>query len=243
MELPVRRIIPFSNVEGIGNRTSIFVQGCNLNCIYCHNSETIPMVSKGVTYFTVDELVNEVKKNMPFIRGITVSGGEATIYPKFLTEFFKEVKKLGITCYIDTNGFFDFEKIKELIDVTDKFLFDIKSDEAGLKKLCFTNSNGSYKSYSVNSNNLIRLIELGKVEEVRLVYLKNYFDDKSLIGDIAKKIANHPEVLFKLIATHVRGIPKARLKLISGNIPNSKDMKKIEDLARANGIENIVVIN
>ncbi len=243
MELPVRRIIPFSNVEGIGNRTSIFVQGCNLNCIYCHNSETIPMISKDVTYYMVEALVDEVKKNMPFIRGITVSGGEATIYHEFLTEFFKEVKKLGITCYIDTNGFFDFEKIKELIDVTDKFLFDIKSDAGGLKKLCFTNSNGPYKSYSVNSNNLIKLIELGKVEEVRLVYLKNYFDDKVLIEDIASKIVDHPEVIFKLIATHVRGIPNARLKLISGNIPNKNDMKRVEDLARINGIENIVVIN
>ncbi len=242
MKLPVRRIIPFSNVEGIGNRTSIFVQGCNLNCIYCHNSETIPMVSSEVTYFTVDQLIAEVKKNMPFIRGVTVSGGEATLYPEFLTVFFREVKKLGITCYIDTNGFFDFDEIRDLIEETDKFLFDIKSDAKGLKKLCFTNSNGPEKSYNVNSNNLIKLLELGKVEEVRLVYLKNFFDDKALIEDIAKKIVKYPEVLFKLIATHVRGMPKARLRLISGNIPNKNDMKIVEEMARASGMKNIVTI-
>ncbi|MDU2671753.1 MAG: YjjW family glycine radical enzyme activase [Clostridium sp.] len=37
----VNKIIPFSSVDGPGNRTSIFLQGCNFNCIYCHNPETI----------------------------------------------------------------------------------------------------------------------------------------------------------------------------------------------------------
>ncbi|NEZ47644.1 YjjW family glycine radical enzyme activase [Clostridium niameyense] len=37
----VRKIIPFSSVDGPGNRTAIFFQGCNFNCLYCHNPETI----------------------------------------------------------------------------------------------------------------------------------------------------------------------------------------------------------
>lgn len=37
----VNKIIPFSSVDGPGNRTAIFLQGCNLNCKYCHNPETI----------------------------------------------------------------------------------------------------------------------------------------------------------------------------------------------------------
>ena len=38
---PVNKIIPFSNVDGPGNRTSIFFQGCSFNCLFCHNPETI----------------------------------------------------------------------------------------------------------------------------------------------------------------------------------------------------------
>lgn len=38
---PVNKIIPFSNVDGPGNRTSIFFQGCPFNCMFCHNPETI----------------------------------------------------------------------------------------------------------------------------------------------------------------------------------------------------------
>ena len=38
---PVNKIIPFSNVDGPGNRTSVFFQGCAFNCLFCHNPETI----------------------------------------------------------------------------------------------------------------------------------------------------------------------------------------------------------
>ncbi len=37
---PVNRVIPFSSVDGPGNRTAVFLQGCSLNCLYCHNPET-----------------------------------------------------------------------------------------------------------------------------------------------------------------------------------------------------------
>lgn len=37
----INKIIAFSNVDGPGNRTAVFFQGCNLHCLYCHNPETI----------------------------------------------------------------------------------------------------------------------------------------------------------------------------------------------------------
>ncbi|SHK01364.1 pyruvate formate lyase activating enzyme [Anaerobranca californiensis DSM 14826] len=37
----ITKIIPFSFVDGPGNRMAIFLQGCNFNCEYCHNPETI----------------------------------------------------------------------------------------------------------------------------------------------------------------------------------------------------------
>lgn len=40
-EALVNKILPFSSVDGPGNRTVIFFQGCNFNCLYCHNPETI----------------------------------------------------------------------------------------------------------------------------------------------------------------------------------------------------------
>ncbi|MGL4603371.1 MAG: YjjW family glycine radical enzyme activase [Iodobacter sp.] len=37
----INKIIPFSNVDGPGNRMAIFFQGCNFDCAYCHNPETL----------------------------------------------------------------------------------------------------------------------------------------------------------------------------------------------------------
>ena len=37
----LNKIIPFSSVDGPGNRTAIFLQGCNFDCVYYHNPETI----------------------------------------------------------------------------------------------------------------------------------------------------------------------------------------------------------
>lgn len=41
LKAPLNKIIRFSNVDGPGNRMAIFFQGCNFNCLYCHNPETI----------------------------------------------------------------------------------------------------------------------------------------------------------------------------------------------------------
>ena len=43
MIAPVNKIIPFSLVDGPGSRVAIFLQGCEFNCQYCHNPETISL--------------------------------------------------------------------------------------------------------------------------------------------------------------------------------------------------------
>ncbi len=240
--LPVHRIIPFSNVEGIGNRTSIFVQGCNLNCIYCHNSETIALRSSLATDYTITALLDVVKQSMPFIRGVTLSGGEATLYPDFLTAFFKEVKKLGLTAYIDTNGFFDRREIAALIEQTDKFLFDLKGDQRRLKQLCFSSSLAPAMSQQVNIDNLRALLAADKVEEVRLVYLKNYFDDAAFMAQIGALLKPYPTVLFKLIGVHQRGLPPARQRAIAEHLPSKADLAKVAKRAERSGIAQIRVI-
>ncbi|UNH39676.1 YjjW family glycine radical enzyme activase [Moellerella wisconsensis] len=37
----INKILPFSCVDGPGNRLVIFLQGCNLNCLNCHNPYTM----------------------------------------------------------------------------------------------------------------------------------------------------------------------------------------------------------
>jgi pyruvate formate lyase activating enzyme len=40
---PVNRILRSSIVDGPGNRAAVFLQGCNYDCVYCHNPETITL--------------------------------------------------------------------------------------------------------------------------------------------------------------------------------------------------------
>lgn len=253
LKLPVHRIIPFSNVEGIGNRTSIFVQGCNVNCLYCHNSETIPKLSDAATYFTVDELVDEIKKNIPFIRGITVSGGEPTLYHVFLKELFERVHQLGLTCYIDSNGFFNQEKIQPLIQVTDKFLFDVKGIGHDLEKLCFSDTfidgpgngrieGGRFAAGSEHIHNLKYLLSLDKVEEIRLVYIKGFYDEEEVMTAIADVMKNEHHVPLKLIRVHAKGLTGERARMLKGHIPTKLDMENLQDLALSKGIHQITNI-
>lgn len=131
---PVRRIIPNSLVDGSGNRTAIFLQGCNLRCDYCHNPETQKIYSyessdanSQIRWMTAEEVFNEIDKDIPFIRGITLSGGECTLYPQFIKELFILGKKAGLSCLIDSNGTIDFSLYPDLMEVCDGVMLDVKA--------------------------------------------------------------------------------------------------------------------
>ena len=94
MKAVINRIIPFSSVDGPGNRTAIFLQGCNINCKYCHNPET--WSQQGGETWTAEDLFRKVYRYRNYWGkdgGLTVSGGEPLLQMDFVTEFFKLAKK------------------------------------------------------------------------------------------------------------------------------------------------------
>ena len=252
--VPLHRIIPFSNVEGVGNRTSIFLQGCKLNCLYCHNPETIARYADGAKLVSLQYLFDEVINAAPFIRGVTISGGEPTIHHKKLVPLFRALRAQGLTCYLDSSGFFDFEATRELIEVTDKFLFDLKGIGEGLQTLCFDRQNRAgivreiipttrklnEKNALRNAGNLTRLLALDKVEEVRLVYLLDFFDAFELVNQTAQILQNYPDVLFKIIRVHSQGVrdPKG----LAPFVPTIAQTKALENYAKEWGITRIKTI-
>ncbi|MBI9083657.1 MAG: glycyl-radical enzyme activating protein [Desulfobacterales bacterium] len=58
--------------------------------------------------------------------GVTISGGEPTMQAGFLFSLLQSLKNRGIHTAIETCGFFKEALIREIIDLTDLFLFDIK---------------------------------------------------------------------------------------------------------------------
>ena len=67
-----------SMVDGPGNRYVLFLQGCNFDCVACHNPSTISRETPSNFTRTAGEVIDELHTVAPFISGITVSGGEPT---------------------------------------------------------------------------------------------------------------------------------------------------------------------
>ena len=231
--LPVHKLLPFANVDGIGNRTSIFVQGCDIRCRYCHNPETI-MPYTHSQLRSITSILEEIEQYRPYIRGITVSGGEATLYPQALIRLFSALHTMNLTCYIDTNGFFNLERTKELIEHTDKFLFDVKSLTMQ-NSLCATDRKN-------NMENLDYLLKLNKVEEVRTVFLKDIMDAEAVVSAVSQRIAPHTDVQYKMIRCHLRGISSEYIPSLKGHIPSKADMQNYKQQAEALGVKNIILI-
>ena len=133
----------FGSVDGPGVRFVVFMQGCPMRCLYCHNPDTWKM-NTGETY-DVDTVVNKALRYKNYWGkdgGVTVSGGEALVQIEFVTELFKKFKELGVNTCLDTSAgpYRDTDEYKqkfdELMKYTDLVLLDIKhSDSAEHKKL------------------------------------------------------------------------------------------------------------
>ena len=123
----------FGTVDGPGIRYVLFMQGCPLRCLYCHNPDTWD--TKSGTEITAEEVIEEYLRNKSFYSkgGITVTGGEPLMQMDFLTELFTLAKKQGIHTCIDTSGItFNgknaeyVEKLDRLLMLTDLVMLDIK---------------------------------------------------------------------------------------------------------------------
>ena len=123
----VHSIESFGTVDGPGIRYVLFLQGCSLKCKYCHNRDTWDI--HGGEFKSLDEIYENILRYKNYMKngGVTVTGGEPLLQYEFLIELFKRLKNENIHTCIDTSGMVVInDKIKELIDLTDLFLLDIK---------------------------------------------------------------------------------------------------------------------
>ena len=116
-------------VDGPGIRVVVFMQGCALRCLYCHNPDTWTAEGKDVEEYTPEELVNKIARFRSYFErsggGITFSGGDPLRQPEFLKESLRLCKEKGIHTTLDTSGvgFGDYE---EILKYTDLVLYDVK---------------------------------------------------------------------------------------------------------------------
>lgn len=122
-------------VDGPGVRYVVFMQGCPLRCGCCHNPDTWNLGA--AKEFSPEEITEKALRYKEYFGkdgGITVSGGEPLMQAEFVTELFKLCKERGLNTCLDTSGCMLNDKIKRLLDFTDRVLLDIKYTDDGLYK-------------------------------------------------------------------------------------------------------------
>ena len=238
----VFNIQKFSIQDGPGIRTTVFMKGCPLKCLWCSNPEgissepeimthdakcigcgkcaeicpidAISFTENGRTinwdrcnhclecakvcpaksievkgeYKTVDEVFEVAAQDEPFYRnsggGITVSGGEALLQWKFVSEFFKKCKQADFHTTLDTTAYCQWEHMEKVLEYTDLVLFDLKNlDPEKHKEKC-------------GVDNKLILENLEKTSKktklwLRIPLIPDYNDSESdmqHIGELARRI-------------------------------------------------------
>ena len=278
VKAPVNKIIPFSSVDGPGNRTAIFLQGCNFKCAYCHNPETISacihcgacvkacpagalqmengrvvydickctlcdacikacknMASPRIRWMDADAVLHEVEKNRPFVRGITISGGECTLHRNFLLELAQKAKAAGLHVLLDSNGSYDFSADPELVSAIDGVMLDVKAwDEAVHFKLTGI-------SNAMVRENLSYLAQAGKLEEVRSVIAPGVMDAEATVENVSRILAAHGgNIRYKLIQYRPMGV-RAQFKETL-RIPENEYIQSLAAKANASGAANVGIL-
>ncbi len=131
-------------VDGPGIRFVVFMQGCPMRCLYCHNPDTWSLENN--QQISVSSILKQYESVKEFCKGgITVTGGEPLLQIDFVTELFKKFKENNIHTALDTSGIMfnpeNTAKIDELMKYADLVLLDIKhiSDEEHKKLTTHSN--------------------------------------------------------------------------------------------------------
>ena len=119
-------------VDGPGVRFVVFLQGCPLRCVCCHNPETQEFSGgRPVSAGEITEKVLRYREYFGEQGGITLSGGEPLMQPEFAGEIFRRCRQNGIHTCLDTSGCILNDRVKELLEYTDLVLLDIKYTSGG----------------------------------------------------------------------------------------------------------------
>ncbi|MFF3614889.1 pyruvate formate-lyase-activating protein [Streptomyces sp. NPDC002580] len=176
-----------SGVDGPGTRFVVFLAGCPLACLYCHNPDTLRMRNGKRT--TADTVVEEALKYVPFIRaaggGFTISGGEPLLQPDFTGEILRRCHgELGLHTALDTSGFLGARASEALLADVDLVLLDIKSWDREL----YLRLTGRPLEPTLAFAR--RLAELGKEVWVRFVLVPGLTDATENVAGVASFAAS-----------------------------------------------------
>lgn len=227
----VTNIQRYSVHDGPGIRTTVFLKGCNMHCAWCHNPETISLMPEVIVdptkcihcgkcdegcysgarrevgkWITAEEVVEEILIDKLFYGekgGVTISGGEPTIQPEFVTEIFSLARKQGIHCAMESNLFTAKALLKQLLPQLDLLMCDLKIWDSEIHRHWTGVSNQIIK------DNMVSVNEFGLPMIVRIPVVKGINDNIEniiCVSEFLKKL-NNVEYL-EFLPYHELGLSK-----------------------------------
>ena len=176
---------PSAAVDGPGMRYALFVSGCQMRCLYCHNPDT--WNRRAGTWQTVDDVIADIRKYHSFLKyggGLTISGGEPLVQADFIFEVFRRCKEeLNLHTALDTNGLLAGKFPDEWFDVVDLVLLDIKHIDPQ-KHIVLTGA-----PLAPVLDFAKRLESMGKAMWVRYVLVPGYTDDADDVEKMAAYVS------------------------------------------------------
>jgi pyruvate formate lyase activating enzyme len=179
-----------STVDGPGIRVVLFMSGCLLRCLYCHNPDTWHL--KDGTRVEVTQAIRRLGNFAPALRamggGFTISGGEPLVQAAFTRALFAAAKSMGLHTALDTSGFLGQRADDSYLANVDLVLLDIKSGDPDTYR----------RVTGVDLEPTLRFAErlrnLGKPVWVRFVLVPGLTDGAENIGAVARLVGEMPNV-------------------------------------------------
>ena len=209
----IHSVESFGTVDGPGVRYVVFLSGCPLRCLYCHNPDTRNMCDAPIRK-TPSEILLGMTRNLPFYKsgGITVSGGEPLMQMDFLTELFELAKAQGIHTCLDTSGITYsecnssyLEKLDELMNYTDLVMLDRKHIDPIRHREITSRDNAGILAFARY------LADKGIPVWIRHVIVKGYTDDPDSLRTLGRFIGGLKNVkALDVLPYHSMGESKYR---------------------------------
>lgn len=217
-------------VDGPGTRTIFYLQGCPLQCAYCHNPDAIRL--RGGEEITPERVVEIAKRYRPYYGqegGVTFSGGEPLLQGEFLQKSLELLKKEGYNTCIDTSGIGNPAHLPSILPLVDTLIIDVKAfDRASFSELTMTDGFQGYLTFLAN---LDRYGFQGQLW-ARHVMVPGYTDNEQSMRDYASILRpiSHRVDRIEVLPYHTAGVEKyRRLGMpyrLEGVLPMDKDRAK-----------------
>lgn len=229
----------FAIHDGPGIRTTVFLKGCPLKCLWCHNPESQPfgivnLKKQNITVgrlIPAGEVIREVSRDTLFFDesggGVTFSGGEPLAQPEFLTTLLDECGRLNIHRAVDTAGYAPTDVLMNIAERAELFLFDLKLADPA-RHMEFTGVDNA-----LIQSNLKALAGSGAAIQIRIPVIPGITDGKENLSELAsfiKSLDSVPPV--KLLPYHRAAMDKYPRFDLSKPLPATKEPTQ-KDMAAA----------